>query len=79
MSLIKSRLLETALNLCQNLSSDEDPLRNQIPSEFKAFKYLKKKQTKTLSFRKQILVVFLGKCSYISVIEEILHDKAKFL
>ena len=52
MSLIKSRLLETALTLCQNLSSDQDPPRNQTPSEFKAFKYLTKKTNKNIVIRK---------------------------
>ena len=50
MSLIKSKLLETALTLCQNFSSDQDPPTNQTP--FKAFKYLTKKTNKNIVIRK---------------------------
>ena len=36
MSLIKARLLDTALTSYQNFSSDKDPPENLTPSEFKA-------------------------------------------
>ena len=53
MSLIKTRLLDTALTSYQNFSSDWDPPENLIPSEFKTFKRLPK--TKISSFRKEIM------------------------
>ena len=43
MSLIKARLLESALTSFQNFSSDQEPPENLTPSEFKAFKRLSKK------------------------------------
>ena len=42
MSLIKARLVDTALTSYQNFSSDRDPPGNLTPSEFKALKYLSK-------------------------------------
>ena len=42
MSLIKARLLDTALTSYQNFSSDKDPPENLTPSEFKALKRLSK-------------------------------------
>ena len=37
MSLIKARLLDTALTSYQNFSSDRDPTENLLSSEFKHF------------------------------------------
>ena len=44
MSLIKARLLDTALTSYQNFASNRDPPENLTPSEFKALKCLSKKQ-----------------------------------
>ena len=44
MSLIKARLLDTALTSYQNFSNGQDPPENLTPSEFKALKHLSKKQ-----------------------------------
>ena len=42
MSVIKARLLETALTSYQNISSDPEPPENLTSSEFKALKRLSK-------------------------------------
>ena len=42
MSLIKARLLDTAVTSYQNFSSDQKPSENLTFSEFKALKHLKK-------------------------------------
>ena len=42
MTVIKDRLLETALTSYQNISSDPDAAENLISSEFKALKHLSK-------------------------------------
>ena len=79
MSLIKARLLDTALTSYQNFSSDKDPPENLTPSEFKALKRLSKnKNIVILKADKGNTVVILDKCSYISAIEEILNDNSKF-
>ena len=79
MSLIKARLLGTALTPYQNFSSDKNPPENLTPSEFKALKHLSK--NKNIAIQKADkgnTVVILDKCSYISGIEEILNDNSKF-
>ena len=79
MSLIKVRLLDTALTSYQNFSSDKDPPENLTPSEFKALKCLSKNQNIVIQKAdKGNTVVILDKCSYISAIEEILNDNSKF-
>ena len=42
MSLIKAKLLDLALTSYQNLSSDQDPPENILPSEIKVLKRLSK-------------------------------------
>ena len=42
MSLIKDRLLDTALTSYKNVSSDRDPPENLPPSEYTALKHLSK-------------------------------------
>ena len=79
MSLIKARLLDTALTSYQNFSSDKDPPENLTPSEFKALKSLSKNKNIVIQKAdKGNTVVILDKCSYISAIEEILNDNSKF-
>ena len=50
MSVIKARLLETALTSYQNISSDPEPPENLTSSEFKALKRLSK--TKDIIYQK---------------------------
>ena len=79
MSLIKARLLDTALTSYQNFSSDKDSPENLPPSEFKALKHLSK--NKNIVIQKADngnTVVILDKFSYISAIEDILNDNSKF-
>ena len=79
MSLIKARLLDTALTSYQNVSSDQDPPENLTPSEFRALKcFSKNKKIAIQKADEGNIVVILDKCSYISVIEEILNDNSKF-
>ena len=79
MSLIKARLLDTALTSYQNFSSDKDPPENLTPSESKALKRLSKNKNIVIKKAdKGNTVVILDKCSYISAIEEILNDNSKF-
>ena len=79
MSLIKARLLDTALTSYQNFSSDQEPPENLISSEFKALKRLSKNKDIVIQKAdKGNTVVILDKCSYISAIEEILNDNSKF-
>ena len=78
MSLIKAKLLNTALTSYQNFSSDRDPLGN-LTSEFKALKRLSRNKDMVIQKAdKGKTVVILDKCSYISAIEEILNDSFKF-
>ena len=79
MSLIKTRLLDTALTSYQNFSSDRNPPENPTASEFKALKRLPKNKNIVIQKAdKGNTVVILDKCSYISAIEEILNDTSKF-
>ena len=79
MSLIKARLLDTALTSYQNFSSARNPSENLTPSEFKALKRLSKnKNIPNQKADKGNTIVILDKCSYISAIEEILNDNSKF-
>ena len=78
MSLIKVRLLDTALTSYQNFSSDKDPPENLTP-EFKALTCLSKNKNIVIQKAdKGNTVVILDKCSYISAIEETLNDNSKF-
>ena len=79
MSLIKARLLDTALTSYQNFSSDKNPPENLTLLSLKPLNVCQK--IKISSFRKQIkgnTVVILDKCSYIDAIGEILNDNSKF-
>ena len=79
MSLIKVRLVDTALTSYQNFSIDKNPPENVTPSEFKALKRLSKNKNIVIQKAdKGNTVVILDKCSYISAIEEILNDNSKF-
>ena len=79
MSLIKARLLDTALTSYQNFSSDKNPPENLTPSEIKALKHLSKNKNIVIQEAdKSNTVMILDKCSYISAIEEILNGNSKF-
>ena len=79
MSVIKARLLDTALTSYQNFSRDREPPENLTSSEFKALKHLSKNKDIIIQKAdKGNTVVILDKCSDISVIEEILNDNSKF-
>ena len=79
MSLIKARLLDTALTSYQNFSSDKNPPENLTTSEFKALKRLPKNKNIVIQKADQgNTIVILDKYSYISAIEEILNDNSKF-
>ena len=78
MSAIKARLLDTALTSYQNFSSDRKLPENLTSSEFKALQRLSKNKDIVIQKAdKGNTVVILGKCSNISVIEEILNDNSK--
>ena len=79
MSVIKARLLDTALTSYQNFSRDREPPENLTSSEFKALKRLSKNKDIVIQKAdKGKTVVILEKCSYISAIEGILYDNSKF-
>ena len=79
MSLIKTRLLDTALTSYQNFSSDRDPPKNLTPPEFKAFQRLSRNKSMPIQKAdKGNTVVILDNSSYISAIEEILNDNSMF-
>ena len=80
MPLIKSRLLDTALTSYQNLSNNWGSPENQTPPEIKTSKHLPKSKSIFIhKVGKGNIIVTLGKCSYISVIEEILTDKGSLM
>ena len=77
MSLIKARLLDTALTSYQNFFSAKDPSENLTPSEFKALKRLSKHKNIVIQKAdKGNTVVILDKCSYISAIEKNLNGNS---
>ena len=79
MSLIKARLLDTALTSYQSFSSDRKPSGNLTFSEFKALKHLSKNQYIVIQKAdKSNTVVILDKWSYIRAIEDIINDNSKF-
>ena len=79
MSLIKARLLDTALTSYHNLSRDREPPENLTSSEFKAPKRLSKnKHIVIQKADKSSTIVILDKCFYVSAIEQILNDTSKF-
>ena len=70
MSVIKARLLDTALTSYQNFSRDRESPENLTSSEFKALKRLSKNKDIVIQKAdKGNTVVILDKCSYISAIE----------
>ena len=80
MSVIKARLLDTALTSYQNFYRDQEPPENLTSSEFKALKCLSKNKGIIIQKTdKGNTVVILDKCSYISVTEEIPYDNSSFL
>ena len=79
MSVIKARLLDTALTSYQSFSRDREQPENLTSSEFKALKRLSKNKDIVIQKAdKGNTVVILDKCSYISAIDEILNDNSKF-
>ena len=79
MSVIKARLLDTALTSYQNFSRHRELPENLTSSEFKALKRLSKNKDIVIQKAdKGNTVVILDKCSCISAIEEILNDNSKF-
>ena len=79
MSVIKARLLDTALTSYQNFSSDREPPENLKSSAFKALKRLSKNKDIVIQKAdKGNTIVILDKCSHISAIEEILNDNCRF-
>ena len=76
MSLIKARLIDTVLSSYQKFSSHKNLPENLTPSEFKALQSLSKNKNIVIQKAdKGNPVVILGKCSYISAIEELLNGK----
>ena len=79
MSLIKARLLDTALSSYESFSRDQNPSENLTASEFKALSHLSKNKTIVIQKAdKGNTIVILDKISYISAIKEILNDHTKF-
>ena len=78
-SLLKSRLLDTALASYESFSSDQSPFENLTGSEFKALRHLSKNKNIVIQKAdKGDTIVILDKISYTSVIKEILNDHTKF-
>ena len=78
MSLIKTRLLDTALTSYQNFSSDREPPENLRSFEFKALKRLSRNKYIVIQKAdKGNTVVILDKCFHVSAIEEILNDNSQ--
>ena len=79
LSLIKARLLDTALPSYESFSRDQSPSENLTESEFKALKHLSKNKNIVIQKAdKGNTIVILDKISYIRAIEEILNDHTKF-
>ena len=79
LSLMKARLLDTALSSYESFSSDQSPSENLTASEFKALRHLSKNKNIVIQKAdKGNTIVILDKISYISAIEEILNDHTKF-
>ena len=79
LSLMKDRLLDTALSSYEIFTSDRSPSENLTASEFKALRHLSKNKNIVIQKAdKGNTIVILDKISYISAIEEILNDHTKF-
>ena len=79
LSLMKARLLDTALSSYESFSRNQSPSENLTASEFKALRHLSKNKNPVIQKAdKGNTIVILDKISYISVIEEILNDHTKF-
>ena len=79
LTLIKARLLDTALSSNESFSSDQNPSENLAASEFKALRHLSKNKNIVIQKAdKGNTIVILNKISYISAIEELLKDHTKF-
>ena len=79
LSLIKARLLDTALSSYESFSRDQSPFENVTASEFKTLRLLS--ENKNIVIKKADkgnTILILDKISYISAIEEILNDHTKF-
>ena len=78
-SVIKARMLDTALTSYRNFSSDRLPFKNLTSSEFEALKRISKNKDIVIQKAdKGMTVVILDKCSYITTIEKILNGNSKF-
>ena len=76
---MKTRLFDTTLSSYESFSSDQSPSENLTASEFKALRHLSKNKNIVVQMAdKGNTIVMLDKISYISAIEEILHDRTKF-
>ena len=79
LSLMKARLLGTALSSNESFSNVQSPSENLTASEFKALRHLSKNKNIVIQKAdKGNATVILDKISYISAIEEILNDHTKF-
>ena len=79
LSLMKARLLGTALSSNESFSNVQSPSENLTASEFKALRHLSK--NKNIVIQKADngkTIVPLDNISYISAIEDILNDHTKF-
>ena len=74
---MKARLLDTALSSYESFSNDQSTSKNLTASEFKALRYMPKKNNVTQKVDKCYTIVILDK-DFLSAIEEILNDHTKF-
>ena len=74
---MKARLLDTALSSYESFSNDQSTSKNLTASEFKALRYMSKKNNVTQKVDKCYTIVILDK-DFLSAIEEILNDHTKF-
>ena len=79
LSVIKARLLDTALSSYESFFRDQSPSENVTASEFKALRHLSKNKNFVIQKTDKVnTIMILDQISYISAIEEILNDHAIF-
>ena len=79
LSLMKARLLDTALSSYESFSNDKKTSETVTASELKALRYLSKNKSIVIQKADEgNTIVILDKISYISVIGKILDDYTKF-
>ena len=79
LSLMKARLLDTALSSYESFSNDKKTSETVTASELKALRYLSKNKSIVIQKADEgNTIVILDKISYISVIWKILDDYTKF-